>query len=333
MSLAERVGQLFMVDCPSSGVRSATVTAITRFHVGAVILDGTTRAGLGHIATVTAQLRSEAPREAGLLIATDQEGGQVQRLQGPGFSSIPSGLEQGRIAAATLRRDAAGWARELHAAGVNVNLAPVLDTVPAQIGSNPPIGDLGREYGHNPHRVTRHGIAFARGMADGGVAATAKHFPGLGRVHGNTDVSSGVHDRTTTRQDAYLAPFAAAADAGVPLMMVSTAIYDRIDPGVPAAFSHTIVTGMLRDSLGFQGVIISDDLGAAQQVASYSPGQRAVNFIAAGGDIVLTVDPGVIDAMSSAVLTRAKSDPDFREQVDAAALRVLRLKQAHGLLQ
>ncbi len=332
MSLPDRVGQLLMVDCPSSGVTDATAAAIRTYRVGSVILDSTSQRGLRATRNVTAQLRGIAPKGVGLFVATDQEGGLVQRLQGPGFASIPSAIAQGAIAPGRLQDRARQWGTELHRAGVNVNLAPVLDTVPAGGAANPPIGDLDREYGHTPAAVTAHGLAVERGLLDAGVDPTVKHFPGLGRVSGNTDTTGGVTDTLTTRHDAYLAPFRAAVQAGVPFVMMSTAIYARIDPGTPAAFSRKIVTGMLRDDLGFGKVVISDDIGAAKQVAQYSAGQRAVRFLAAGGDIVLTVVANQAAEMTAALLAKAKSDPAFKRMVDAAALRVLQAKQARGLL-
>ena len=332
MSLRQRVGQLLMVDCSTTGVSAATSTAITQDDVGSVILDRTSYAGLAAAQAVTAQVRSLAPRDVGLFVATDQEGGEVQRLQGAGFTQIVSGVQQGTIPPAALQGYAQGWGEQLRSAGVNVNLAPVLDTVPAGFGSNPPIGDLDREFGNTPDVVTAHGVAVLRGMAAAGVDATAKHFPGLGRVRGNTDTSSGVTDDVTTRHDPYLAPFQAAVNAGVPFVMMSTAIYSRLDPGTPAAFSRTIVTGMLRGDLGFQGVIISDDLGAAKQVSGYGVGQRAVDFVAAGGDIVLTVDATEAATMTGALIAKAQSDKAFEQLVNAAALRVLQAKQARGLL-
>ena len=332
MSEAQRVGQLFMVDCPSTGLGAAAVTAVGTYHVGSVILDGTSQLSAEQTATIAAQLQTRAPAQAGLFVATDQEGGQVQRLQGPGFSAIPSALQQGAVAPATLRAEAQQWGAELRAAGVNVDLGPVLDTVPANFGSNPPIGDLDREYGHDPASVSSHGNAVAQGLAAAGVDATVKHFPGLGRVSGNTDLTTGVLDRVTTRHDPYLAPFAAAIRDGVAFVMMSTAIYTRIDPDRPAAFSPAIVTGMLRGDLHFRGVIISDDLGVSKQVSGLSVGERAVAFIAAGGDVVLTVDALQAPEMTAAVLARAKSDPKFKAQVAAAALVVLQAKQARGLL-
>jgi beta-N-acetylhexosaminidase len=322
MTEAQRIGQLLMVDCPSTGAAEATTAAVVKYHVGSVILDGTTQAGV----------QSLNPSAAKLFIATDQEGGLVQRLRGPGFSTIPSGVQQGTLDPSTLRADARVWGGQLRRAGVNVNLAPVLDTVPAGSGPNPPIGDLDRQYGSTPAAVKSHGLAFLEGMADAKIDATVKHFPGLGRTSGNTDLTGGVTDTVTTRHDAYLAPFRAAVRAHVPFVMISTAIYSRIDPGVPAAFSHTIVTGMLRDDLGFGGLIISDDVGAAKQVADRSPGQRAVDFVAAGGDIVLTVDANQAGEMIAALLAKADADPGFKRQVDAAAMLVLQAKQARGLL-
>jgi beta-N-acetylhexosaminidase len=332
MDEAQRVGQLLMVDCPSSGVAAATVTAIRGNHVGAVILDGNSTLGVQATRAITDQLQKDAPRRRKLFIATDQEGGLVQRMKGSGFSSIPSAVVQGQETPSTLQADATRWGRQLHRAGINVNLAPVLDTVPPGDTDNPPIGDLDREYGHTPGQVRSHGVAFARGMAAAHVDATAKHFPGLGRVTGNTDTTSGVTDGQTSRHDRYLKPFAAAVDAHVPFVMMSTAIYTRIDPNRPAAFSPKIVTKMLRGDLGFGGVVISDDVGAAAQVSGYSVGARAVRFIGAGGDMVLTVVASRAATMTAALLARAARSPSFKKKVDAAALRVLQAKQANGLL-
>lgn len=333
MTERQRVGQLLMVDCSSTGVGPATTTAIDQYAVGAVILDGTSYAGIAETRAVTSQLQRLAPRHVKLLISTDQEGGLVQRLQGPGFTRIVSAVQQGTINPATLQGYATGWGQQLRQAGVNVNLGPVMDTVPPGFGSNPPIGDLDREFGHTTSVVATHGVAVARGMAAARVAATVKHFPGLGRVTGNTDTTNGVTDSVTTRHDAYLAPFHEAIRHGVPFVMMSTAIYSRIDPGVPAAFSSTIVTGMLRGDLGFNGLVISDDLGAAKAVNNYSIGQRAVKFVAAGGDVVLTVDATEAVDMTEALLSKANSDASFRAKVNDAALRVLQEKEALGLLK
>ncbi|HEV2887887.1 MAG TPA: glycoside hydrolase family 3 N-terminal domain-containing protein [Jatrophihabitans sp.] len=337
MSEAQRVGQLFMVGTPATSLSSQTVTDIQTYHVGNVILTGRSTAGVAATAAVSASLQSKAnaASTAGvpLFISTDQEGGQVQVLQGTGFSSIPAALTQGGYATSTLRADAKVWGSQLKAAGVNVNLAPVLDTVPsaAFAPQNKPIGYYQREYGYDPTTVSTKGIAFAQGMADAGVDATVKHFPGLGRVTANPDVSTGVTDSQTTRTDPYLTPFANAVNAGAPFLMMSTAYYSKIDAANPAAFSPTIVTGMVRGDLGFNGVIISDSLGAAQ-VQAWSLGVRAINFFNAGGDMALMNDPSILPAMYNAVLQKVNTDATFKSKVDTSAMRVLTAKQNRGLL-
>jgi beta-N-acetylhexosaminidase len=338
MSEAQRVGQLFMVGTAATSASSSTLSAISNDHVGSVILTGRSSAGVTATGRVTAALRARVTTASTdgvpLFIATDQEGGKVQVLSGPGFSTIPSALTQGTWSLSKLTSSARTWSHQLRAAGVNVDLAPVMDTVPSAAAalSNPPIGEFQREFGYTTATVAAHGTAFAQGMIASGIAVTPKHFPGLGRVTANTDTSSGVTDTVTTRHDAYLAPFAAAIHAGAPFMMVSTAYYSRIDPNHPAAFSSTVINGMLRGDLGFTGVVISDDLGNAKQVAAWSPGNRAIDFIAAGGDMVLTVNPSVLPSMYDAVLARANSNASFRAQVDAAALKVLIAKAQRNLI-
>jgi beta-N-acetylhexosaminidase len=337
LSLPQRVGQLFMVGTSATGVDAATSRAITRYHVGNAMLAGRSHRGARSTAAVTRRLQglttSAATGGVRLFVATDQEGGLVQVLNGPGFSDIPTALAQGRLPASVLRRRAGGWGLQLRAAGVNVNLAPVLDTVPSARAArrNPPIGGYDREYGFTPERVASRGTAFAQGMRSARVEASVKHFPGLGRVTADTDRSAGVTDRVTVRRDRYRRPFAQAIAAGAPFVMMSSAYYARIDPRSPAVFSSTVIRGMLRTDLGFTGVVISDDLGSSRQVRRWPAGVRATRFLRAGGDMVLTVDPDTIPAMYRAVLAQAQADPAFRALVDRAALRVLTRKEAQGL--
>lgn len=335
MSLAQRVGQLLMVGVPATGPTAAQVQAVGQYHVGGVIFTGRSRRGTAVTAALAAGLQAAAttPGNAGvpLLVSADQEGGAVQVLAGPGFSTVPSALAQGREATTTLRQQARTWGGQLRSAGVRLNLAPVADTVPAG-ANNPPIGGFDRQFGSDPTSVATHASAFAAGMRDVGVIPTVKHFPGLGRVSANTDTSTGVTDRVTTRTDAYLAPFRTASRTGHPFVMVSTAIYSRIDPADPAAFSPTVISGMLRGDLAFTGVVISDDLGNAAQVRAVTPGARATRFVAAGGDVVLTVNPATLPAMYQALYARAVADAGFRARVTESAGRVLLAKQQLGLL-
>ena len=336
MTPAQRIGQLFMVGGPVTGLTSATTSMISNYHVGNLILTGRTTAGASPVRSLTSagDALTTAAATAGvpLFIATDQEGGYVQVMQGPWFSRMPTALTQGTWPASTLTSYAALWGHQVFEAGVDVDLAPVMDTVSQSFAPhNLPIGWYYREYGYSPAVVAAKGTDFQRGMRSAGLAMTAKHFPGLGAVTGNTDDTAGVTDTVTTRSSNNIAPFRAAVASGARFMMVSSAFYSKIDPRNPAVFSPTVITGMIRGDLGFTGIIISDSLGAAQ-LQAWSPGARAVNFINAGGDIALTCEPTAIPAMVAAVTVRAASDAAFRGKVNAAALAVLTIKAAQGLL-
>ncbi len=181
----------------------ATRRAIRVHHVGSVWFVATTTTGVQGVRAVADAVQAQASPEATggvrFYVAANQEGGQVQALQGPGFSTIPSALEQGGLAPSALRADATTWGHELAAAGVNLDFAPVMDVVPPGTDAqNQPIGALQRAFGHDPATTGRHGAAFIRGMRAAGIATTAKHFPGLGRVVGNTDFTAQVTDTVTT---------------------------------------------------------------------------------------------------------------------------------------
>jgi len=331
------VGQLFIVGLAGSVLDQATASAIRAYHFGSASFIATDTAGVAGVAAVTraVQALSSARVTGGarFFVGANQEGGEVQALQGPGFATMPSAVAQGMLPPAQLRRLALTWGQELRAAGVNLDFAPVMDVVPAaDTSQNAPIGELMREFGPTPAVVAAHGVAFIRGMTQAGEVTTAKHFPGLGRVRGNTDFSAGVVDTMTTPDDPYLQTFQRAIDAGVPLVMVALATYTRIDPHHLAVFSPVVMRTMLRDRMHFGGVVISDDLGAAQAVASVPPGRRAIQFIAAGGDLVTSKYVGPAEAMARAVVARATASPRFRDEVDAAAAHVLAAKQRFGLL-
>ena len=335
MSEAQRVGQLFLVGI--AGAPAAVVAqAVRTYHFGSLIWQGTSTAGIAadRQATQAIQALATSAATAGVrfFIAANQEGGQVQELKGPGFTAIPSALAQGQLSTAELQRQAAAWGRELRSAGVNLDLAPVMDVVPAATASqNAPIGALQREFGHTPQVTGSHGTAFISGMKQAGVATTAKHFPGLGQVVGNTDFSSGVVDNTTGPDSPYLTSFRTAIKAGVPFVMVALATYTRIDPHHLAAFSGRIIGGLLRQKLHFNGVVVSDDLGAAAAVAGLSPASRGIDFLTAGGDLITSQSLPAAITMDKAVLARADSNASFRATVNAAVMRVLAAKQAAHL--
>ena len=333
-SLEEKVGQLMMVGVDATSPKQASTEAVASQHVGNIFIAGRTTAGSQAtqkvISSFTSKVGPGTTHATPMLVATDQEGGEVQVLAGSGFSDIPSALDQSAQPRDQLVASARTWGKELADVGVNMNLAPVADLVDiARPASNEPIGRWGREYGHDAATVSSQAGAFAEGMQASKVIPTYKHFPGLGRVTANTDTSANVVDSTTNRStDAAVSViFGAAIAAGAQVIMVSSATYALIDPSAPAVFSSTIVTEMLRTEMGFTGVVITDDVSAAVQVQGVAAGERAVRAVRAGCDIVLaSADPTVAADMVKALVAAAQSDPAFAARVDESAARVLALK-------
>ena len=333
-SLEEKVGQLMMVGVDATSPKQASTEAVASQHVGNIFIAGRTTAGSQAtqkvISSFTSKVGPDTTHSAPMLVATDQEGGEVQVLTGSGFSDIPSAMDQSTQPRDQLVASARTWGKELADVSVNMNLAPVADLVDIDRPStNEPIGRWGREYGHDAATVSSKAGAFAEGMQASKVIPTYKHFPGLGRVTANTDTSANVVDSTTNRStDAAVSViFGAAIAAGAPVIMVSSATYSLIDPSAPAVFSSTIVTEMLRTEMGFTGVVITDDVSAAVQVQGVAAGERAVRAIRAGCDIVLaSADPTVAADMVKALVAAAQSDPAFAARVDESAARVLALK-------
>jgi len=334
MSLEAQVGQLLMVGT-QLGSPAGLADTVRRYHLGGVFLQGRSSASAATVHQGVAALQSAATGAGGipLQIGVDQEGGEVQSLKGTDFPTVPTAVEQGRLSPAALSARTADMARRLLPAGITIDLAPVADTVPpAYLGFNPPIAGFDRQYGSDPTVVANDITIVVTAMQSTGLLTTAKHFPGLGRVHANTDTSTEAVDNLTTVDDPFLAPFAAAIRAGTAAVMISLATYPKLDPNSVAAFSAPIVTGMLRQRLGFTGLVMSDDLGNAAAVHAVPAGDRAVRFIAAGGDMALTLQPNDAAPMTAALLARAQSSSQFRAQVTAAAGRVLRSKFRAGLL-
>src|SRR6202171_3649190 len=336
MTLDQRIGQLFELGLAGDRLGPTEINMIETDHIGSVWFVDRSSAGVTGIHAVTAavqaQVSAAATANVRFFIAANQEGGLIQAMQGPGFSQIPTAVVQGTWDPALLQSRAAGWAQELSAAGIIFSFARVMDVVPPGTDAqNQPIGALQREYGHDPATVGSHGVAFLTGMHLSGIAVSLKHFPGLGRVAGNTDFTTAT-DTMTTTSDPYLQSFKDGIAANADFVMVALARYTQIDPNHLAAFSPVVITQMLRNSLGFGGVIISDDLGDTVAVASIPPATRAIDFLSAGGDMVISKTAGPADAMVQAIRAQVAKDASFRQRGDDAALRVLRAKQIYGLL-
>jgi beta-N-acetylhexosaminidase len=326
-----RVAQLFVAGVPLEELAGGEALAAS--GVGGLFLAGRSEMPAAELAATVAGWQSVAPGPA-LWVAADQEGGTVQSLRGPGFDPLPSAVEQGALPAGEL---AALWDRagdQLHGAGLNLDLAPVADVVAAGTDTaNPPVGAFDRQYGSSAAEVVAAAGTLVEELAADHVTATLKHFPGLGRVRANTDTSGQVTDETTTAGDEQVAAFGTLASSSAhSFVMASSAVYTQLDPAAPAAFSPVVLTELLRGRLGFDGVVISDDVGNAAAVQDVPAGERAVRFLAAGGTLVLTVEPAIVPAMIDAVLARADADQAFAATVDSAAHTALLAKARAGLL-
>lgn len=343
LSLEQRVGQLFLVGTEVDRASRTTIDAVTERHAGGIFLHGRTHAGPEAVASVVERFTRLVPVAPGapdgrgptggvrLWVATDQEGGEVQVIRGPGADDIPYAIRQADLPAAELRERARTWGEQLAAAGVDMNLAPIADIVTSHDArfSNPPIGALGRQYGYDRKTVAAKAGAFAAGMRDAGILPVFKHFPGLGHVTENTDLTARVVDTTVTAGGPDVSVYRPLTEAGPSAVMMSSAYYDRIDPDEPAAFSSRVV-GLVRGEVGFEGVIMTDDLSAAAAAKPWPPAERALRALDAGVDVVLvSADAGVYAEMYDAVLERAREDAAFADLVDAAARRVVVAKAAH----
>ncbi|HEV7623963.1 MAG TPA: glycoside hydrolase family 3 N-terminal domain-containing protein, partial [Amnibacterium sp.] len=318
MRLDQQAGSVLMT-AGTVGELPGLAALVRDGAVGGVMIRGRSSAGVGVVAGAVHQVTAASGGAAPLLVATDEEGGEVQVLSGPGFGAIPSAVAQAAESPAALTTATEGWGRALADAGVNLDLAPVADTpCPANLHDNPPVADLHRNYGTDPASAALSVAAVVRGLAATGVGATVKHFPGLGCVSQNTDTSARVVDDAITVDSARLQPFTAGVAAGARAVMVSSAIYNRIDGSQPALFSSTVIGGLLRGKLRFTGVVMSDDVGGAAALKAWSPGQRATRFVAAGGDLLLDIVPGDIPVERSALVAAAKADPSFAAKLRAA---------------
>jgi len=288
-------------------------------RVGGVILVGhwPSRAA---IAGTTARLQAAAcAAGAPLLVGVDQEGGRIRRLPWAEPVDSPAALgrldDPDRVAA-----EAANAAVDLRLAGVDVDFAPVADTV------SQPRSFLGsRAFSSDPAVVSSLTGAFVEGLQSAGVAATAKHFPGLGAAPANTDDGAVVVRAGSATLMRGLAAFRRGIAAGVKLVMVSSASYPALDPtGQPAVFSRRIVSGLLRGRLGFRGVVVTDALDAPAAARTPHAPARAVG---AGVDLLLYTGERASEAGYASLLADAAASPRLRRELGVAAARIGALKQ------
>jgi len=333
--LAGDAGQLCWIGFAGPELDAETAARIAAGACGAVVLfkrnlrhDGDA-CDLDQVVALDAALHAAAPAGAPLLIAVDQEGGRVQRVRAPA-TVWPPMLAHDRHPspddAALAEEIGLAMGRELAALGFDIDFAPVLDVHSNQ--DNPIIGD--RAFGRDPESVARRALAYAHGLARAGILGCGKHFPG----HGDTSTDSHLElpriDHPMARlEQVELVPFVRATAAGVPMIMTAHVVFSALDPSVPATLSPAAIS-LLRDRLGYRGVIVSDDLDMKAIADHFGIADAAVRAVAAGCDVLLLCNDERHQRQAlEALIHRAEADSRFRARVGEAAARVRALKRSH----
>ena len=337
MSLQDKVAQMVMVGFHGQSIATSPEleTMVGAYHVGGVVLLEANAHDPQQLSNLTTELGSLATSSGAgipLFVAINHEGGIVVRIT-EGVTGLPGNM----AVAATGRPEhayisAALAARELRAMGVNMNLAPVLDVNDNPL--NPVIGT--RSFSESPALAAEYGQLAVRGSQDNGVIAVAKHFPGHGSVdvdsHGGLPVLQASTGELMLRE---LVPFQAAIEEGVVgIMTAHIAVPSLDDSGRPATLSPEILTGLLRQQMGYDGLILTDSLGMGGVSASRGQAQAAIEAVQAGVDIVLSTTPVEAHiAIIQALVTAVQQGNIPVERIDQSVLRILRVKYAYGLFE
>jgi beta-N-acetylhexosaminidase len=318
LPLSQQVGRLVVLRFAGTSVPGYVRRVLSQGRAAGAILFRDNLTGADQAKRLAGRLRQGA--QGPPLIMIDQEGGDIRI-----FPWAPPAASQARqFAAGTVGSDAEAAAKALRASGVNVTLAPVAD-----VAGVPGAALAGRAFSTDFSSAAEATAESVKGWSKGRVAATAKHFPGLGGATTNTDFGSATIERSAQQiRDEDLVPFRAAIGAGVPLVMAGHALYPALDGERIASQSQPVIQGLLRDELGFDGVVITDstEAKAVQEITGVQ--EAALRNIRAGVDIVLTTGRGSYIHVYRALLAEAKRDPAFRERVRESAERVVALQQS-----
>ncbi|WP_145148925.1 beta-N-acetylhexosaminidase [Paenibacillus xylanexedens] len=330
LTLEQKVGQLLMCGFHGQHADEQITRLIRDHHVGGVIYFRRNVQSVDQLTRLSEELRGIAG-EAGdlpLMISVDQEGGMVARIDKEGVTQVPGNMALGATGNPDYTLECARiLGRELKRTGIDMNLAPVVDVNNNAL--NPVIGV--RSYGENAESVAAHGAAAITGYQSQGIAATAKHFPG----HGDTAVDSHLgmvtvpHDRNRLEQIELL-PFRRAIEAGVDAIMTAHVIFPAIEPEpIPATLSRKVLTGLLREEMGFEGIIITDCLEMHAISKPYGVAEAAIRAVEAGADLILvshTLQDQVaaVEAIIEAVRTGRISE----EIINKALERIITWKAA-----
>ena len=323
MTTEEKVGQLLIAGFYETEAGEEARSYIQDYHVGGLILYGRNVESAQQLTDLTNGLKALAGDGIPLFLSTDQEGGMVERMP-PEIQKLPNAYDVSAPAAF-----GAALGTECAAFGLNTDFAPSLD-----IWSNPNNTVIGRRaFGSDAETVTQRGLACLTAMEESGIIPVVKHFPG----HGDTDTDShvGLPVVDKTREELLemeLLPFQAAIDAGAPAVMVGHILMTQIDPDKPATLSSEVVTGLLREELGFDEVVFTDDLTMGAITQNYGLGEAAVLAVEAGCDVLLVChEAGSVDQVYTALLDAVDTGRITEDRLDQSVRRILTLKQDYGL--
>jgi beta-N-acetylhexosaminidase len=316
LSLRQQVGQVVILRFAGLEAPGYVLDALSERRAAGVILFRDNVESGEQLRALTASLREAGGEDT--LVMVDQEGGDIRILPwAPPLASAPA-----QQSAGTVRSDARAAARELRKNGVNVTLAPVGD-VPTVDGA----ALASRAFSEDPATASQAMAESVRGWQAGGVMTTAKHFPGLGGATVNTDDGPSTIERTREELDAVdLPPFAAAIEAGVPLVMIGHARYPALDPDDIASQSQPILRDLLRRDMGFEGVVVTDSMEAAASLATGDITTISERALRAGADLLLLTGQGSFAPVSEHLLEAARESTGLRLRVRESAARVLALK-------
>jgi beta-N-acetylhexosaminidase len=318
LPLRRAVGELLVMAFDGTSAPAYIRRRLREGEGAGVILFGGNVVDAAQLRRLTGAIQRAARGEA--LIATDQEGGEIRNVPFAG----PAAAQSVTATPAAAHAAATEAARGLRRGGVNVNLAPVADVEPPSGGGALP----GRLYPGSPDQVAAMTAAAVRAHERERVAATVKHFPGLGRATVNTDDGPATIGASRAEIEAAdLEPYRAAVAADAPLVMAGHALYPAFDPGDVASQSRVLLTDVLRGDLGFRGVVVTDSIEAQAVLDRSDVATAAVRSVAAGADVVLMTGSGSWNLVYPRLLRAARRSPALRERVYESAERVLALKR------
>jgi beta-N-acetylhexosaminidase len=333
MSLEQKIGQRLLSAVPGTRLTDRSRRLIREGLLGGVLLGRQNVAGREQLKRFIGELQQAARQgrpPVGLLVAVDQEGGRVSRLDVEGLSRFPPPHDwAGYQDPDYIESVAYITAREVRELGCNLNLAPVLDLY--SDGDATVIGD--RSLGAEPAVVAERGLAYLRGARRAGMAAAVKHFPGHGRTTVDTHQRLAVLEvDTDTLWEEDLLPFRMAVENGVEAVMTAHILYPRQDPRFPATLSEILVRGLLRGRMGYEGVVISDDIAMGALTRNFPMREVLKRSILAGVDIILEF--GGLDTLKLIEEVKAllRDGELTLDRVEEGTRRVLRLKVRYNLL-